>query len=118
MGKKQIEAVGTKDPNAVVWNSVEGKYVHETGVLGGAVVGQGGGDQSVPAGELVHAAPAKGNSGSVKESKFSRQIQSRDKSCAILKSFTKISDYDKVMYEALTKNFDWKEVDDSLQKLF
>ena len=81
MGNNRLRQL---DPYAVVWNSVEGKYVHQTGVLGGAVVGQGGGDQSVPAaGELVHAAPAQGNSGSVKERKFSRKIQSRVKSCAI-----------------------------------
>jgi hypothetical protein len=64
-------------------------------------------------------AVAQGHSVSVKESRlgFSRKIQSRVMSCKVLQCSSKVRDYEKVVYSALAENFDWKEIDDSLEVL-
>jgi hypothetical protein len=56
---------------------------------------------------------------SLKESRlgFSRKIQSRVMSCKVLQCSSKVHDYEKVVYSALAENFDWKEIDDSLEVL-
>ena len=48
--------------------------------------------------------------------RFSRKLKNRVISCEILKSTTKVVDFEKDVYANFAQKFDWKQVDESLVK--